>query len=44
MEGKINGMWNTRLEVLYTEKYNEEPPANLMYLIQKWTDVVRVEE
>lgn len=44
MEGKTNGMWSTRLEVIYKEKYNEEPPSNLMYLIEKWRDVVRVEE
>ncbi|XP_078331753.1 tudor domain-containing protein 7-like isoform X3 [Crassostrea virginica] len=44
MKGKTNGIWGTRLEVIYKEVYHEDPPANLMYLIQKWPDVVRVEE
>lgn len=44
MEGKINGMWSIRLEVIYKEKYNEEFLSNLMYLIEKWIDVVKVEE
>lgn len=44
IKGKTNGLWGTRLEVMYKENYNEEPPSNLMYLIQRWTDVVRVEE
>lgn len=44
MEGKTNGMWSTRLEEIYREKYNEEPPPDLMFMIQRWTDVVRVEE
>lgn len=44
MEGKTNGMWSTQLEVIYREKYNEEPPPDLMFMIQRWTDVVRVEE
>jgi hypothetical protein len=26
--------------VIYRELYNEEPPSNLVYLIEKWPDIV----
>ncbi|XP_062599955.1 tudor domain-containing protein 7-like, partial [Saccostrea cucullata] len=43
VKGKNNGIWDTRLNVLYKENYNEEPPANLVYYIENWPDIVRVE-
>ncbi|XP_061178264.1 tudor domain-containing protein 7-like [Saccostrea echinata] len=43
VKGKNNGIWDTRLEVMYREQYNEDPPPDLVYYIEKWPDIVRVE-
>ncbi|KAL4217941.1 Tudor domain-containing protein 7 [Mactra antiquata] len=43
LENKTNGLWNTRIPHLYKEKYNEEPPPDLLDLIKSWSDIARVE-
>ncbi|XP_055998520.1 tudor domain-containing protein 7-like isoform X3 [Ostrea edulis] len=43
MKGKHNGMWDTRLEFLYKERYQTEPPSSLVFQIKNWPDLIRVE-
>ena len=38
-----SGLWSTRFKVLYKEEFGQEPPANLMDIVQTWTNVLRTE-
>ncbi|KAL5013682.1 hypothetical protein ScPMuIL_007952 [Solemya velum] len=44
LSSKANGLWTTRLPVLYKELYKEDPPENLEIHVQKWTDIARAEQ
>ena len=37
------GLWSTRFKVLYKEEFGQEPPSNLMDIVQTWTDVLCAE-
>ncbi|XP_070208882.1 tudor domain-containing protein 7B-like isoform X2 [Littorina saxatilis] len=37
------GLWSTRFTVLYNEEFRQEPPSNLMDIVQTWTDIIRIE-
>ncbi|XP_060571770.1 tudor domain-containing protein 7-like isoform X2 [Ruditapes philippinarum] len=43
LEKKKNGLWGTRIPHEYKEKYNEDPPAELMKLVKSWRDIAKVE-
>ena len=32
-----NGLWNTRLALEYKETFQEDPPANLLPMVESWT-------
>ncbi|XP_046357075.2 tudor domain-containing 6-like isoform X1 [Haliotis rufescens] len=39
-----NGMWGTRIPILFKEKFLEEAPAHLLARISAWSDLVEVEK
>ncbi|CAG2216194.1 TDRD1_4_6_7 [Mytilus edulis] len=43
LESKPNGLWSTRFPVEYKERFQEDPPGNLLELVKAWKDLSRVE-
>ncbi|XP_052085728.1 tudor domain-containing protein 7B-like isoform X29 [Mytilus californianus] len=43
LESKPNGLWSTRFPVIYKERFQEDPPGNLLELVKAWKDLSRVE-
>ncbi len=39
----MSGLWSIQLPNEYRDTYWEEPPANILALIEDWADIVKVE-